>query len=300
MFSYQHVFHAGNHADVLKHVVLMEVLQYVCQKDVPVYYIDTHAGAGMYTLTQKEARKNREFESGIARLWHQENLPPELKAYCRFIRDLNPDGRLRHYPGSPYFAERLLRNQDRLRFFEWHPAENQALTALFTEMSPSKGVFPENTSRRGKRIMIEKRDGFAALKGQLPPPSRRAVVLMDPSYENKSDYQSVMSTLKEALKRFASGVYLVWYPVLSRLEAKRFPDQLKKLPVKEWINVTLTVRRASPDGLGLYGSGLYLINPPWKLQAFLENLMPHLTALLGQDTEATYQIQTSSGMDFGR
>ncbi len=292
MFSYQHVFHAGNHADVLKHTVLLEVLQYVCQKEAAVFYIDTHAGAGMYALDQKEAQKNKEFDSGIGKLWNQDQLPIQLEGYLQLIRNINPDGVLRHYPGSPFFAEKILRQQDRLRLFEWHPAENRALTFNFRSLDKQKDLNSESKNRRGKRTIIEKKDGFTALKGLLPPPSRRAVVLIDPSYENKSDYQSVISTLEDAIKRFANGVYLVWYPILNRMEAKRFPGQLKQLPVKDWLHITLTVRQPNPDGFGLYGSGMFLINPPWKLKTYLEELMPHLITYLGQDNQALYQIET--------
>lgn len=295
MFSYRHAFHAGNHADVLKHAVLLEVLQYICQKEAAAFYIDTHSGAGMYALHKAEAQKNREFESGIARLWNQRDLPPPLHEYMKIIRELNPDGVLRHYPGSPYFAEKILRDQDRLRLFELHSAENRVLTENFDKVAAHAAANGKKRSSRGKRVMIEKKDGFSALKSLLPPPSRRAVVLIDPPYEDKQDYRHTISVLTDAVKRFADGVYMVWYPILQRTEARRFPEQLRKLPVKEWLDVTLTVSQPAPDGFGLYGSGLFLINPPWKLDAYLGQLMPVLQSMLGQDSSAQYHVLTGVG-----
>lgn len=295
MFSYRHVFHAGNHADVLKHVILLAVLQHVCQKDTAAFYIDTHAGAGMYALHKSEAQKNREFESGIGKLWNKSDLPSELHEYMTLIRDLNSDGALRYYPGSPYFAEKILRNQDRLRLFELHSTENRILSENIARMAAQATANDRKNTGRGKRIMIEKKDGFAALKGLLPPPSRRAVVLIDPPYENKQDYRHVITALTDAVKRFAGGIYMVWYPIVQRPEARRFPEQLKRLPVKEWLEVTLTVSRPAPDGFGLYGSGLFMINPPWKLHEYLEGLMPSLCSLLGQDMLAQFDILSGTG-----
>jgi len=295
MFSYRHAFHAGNHADVLKHAVLLAVLQYVCQKEAAVFYIDTHAGAGMYALHKAEAQKKKEFESGIGKLWNHLDLPSQLHEYMTCIRELNPDGVLRHYPGSPCFAEKILRSQDRLRLFELHSTENRILSGNMARMATHVAANGRKSAGRGKRIMVEKKDGFAALKGQLPPPSKRAVVLIDPPYEDKQDYRHAIVALTDAVKRFASGVYMVWYPIVQRLEARRFPDQLRRLPVREWLEVTLTVSQPTPDGFGLYGSGLFIVNPPWKLREDLESLMPALTSLLGQDVSARFDIVEGVG-----
>ncbi|MCL1886648.1 MAG: 23S rRNA (adenine(2030)-N(6))-methyltransferase RlmJ [Betaproteobacteria bacterium] len=295
MFSYRHAFHAGNHADVLKHVVLLEVLQYACQKEAAVFYIDTHAGAALYPLLKAEAQKNREFESGIGRLWGQSDIPAELQAYMKIIRELNPDGVLRYYPGSPYFAESVLRDQDRLRLFELHSTESRILAENFNKIQMHAMSNGQKRISRGKRVMIEKKDGFAALKSQLPPLSRRAVILIDPPYENKQDYRHVIEALSDAVKRFSSGTYIVWYPILQRPEARRFPDRLKSLPGNEWLEVTLTVSQPVPDRFGLYGSGLFVINPPWTLKARMELLMPRLVSLLGQDGSSEYSLLTGAG-----
>jgi 23S rRNA (adenine2030-N6)-methyltransferase len=290
MFSYRHAFHAGNHADVLKHVVLLEILRHACRKETAVYYIDTHAGAGLYDLSRAEARKNREFDSGIGKLWKKNDLPPELHDYLNMIRELNPDGALRWYPGSPGIAEIALRSQDRLRLFELHSTENRLLLANVERFRKEARAAGRENAVRGRRMMIEKKDGFAALKGQLPPPSRRAVVLMDPPYEDKRDYRHVLDALADAVNRFATGTYMVWFPELQRQEARRFPAQLKRLPVDEWLEVALIVSQPAPDGFGLCGSRVFIVNPPWQLKASLESLMPRLTALLGQDDAARFEI----------
>ncbi|MCM1129196.1 MAG: 23S rRNA (adenine(2030)-N(6))-methyltransferase RlmJ [Alistipes senegalensis] len=295
MFSYRHAFHAGNHADVLKHVVLLQVLQYVCQKETPVFYIDTHAGAGMYALHRAEAQKNREFESGIGRLWKESGLPGQLDGYMGVIRALNPDGVLRFYPGSPYFARQALRDQDRLRLFEWHTAESKVLSDCFDRLDRHAAANGQKRTSRGRQVIIEKKDGFSALKSQLPPPSRRAVVLIDPPYEDKQDYRRVISALVDAARRFAEGIYMVWYPLVERPESKRFPGQLRQLPVKEWLDVTLTVCRPATGGFGLCGSGLFIMNPPWKLDVYLNELLPVLQSLLGQDSSSCYQVVTGNG-----
>ncbi|MCM1512570.1 MAG: 23S rRNA (adenine(2030)-N(6))-methyltransferase RlmJ [Oxalobacter formigenes] len=300
MFSYRHAFHAGNHADVLKHVVLLQVLQYVCQKAAPVFYIDTHAGAGMYALHRAEAQKNREFESGIGRLWKKISLPDQLGDYLGIVRALNPDGMLRFYPGSPYFAGQVLRDQDRLRFFEWHTAESRILADCFDRLNRHAAANGQRRTGRGRRIIVEKKDGFSALKSQLPPLSRRAVVLMDPPYEDKQDYRRVISALVDAMRRFAEGIYMVWYPLVERPESRRFPSQLRQLRVKEWLDVTLTVCRPAAGSFGLCGSGLFIVNPPWKLDRYLNALLPALKSLLGQDSSSCYQVVTGKGALSGK
>ena len=293
MFSYQHVFHAGNHADVLKHVVLAEVLDYVCKKEGTIFYIDTHAGSGLYRLRSAAAQKNREYESGIARLFGQKKLTGELETYISLIRELNPDGVLRLYPGSPYIASKLLREQDRIRLFELHPAEIRSLAGNFKKMDARAEGDVKNRKTRGKRVIIEKKDGFTALKAQLPPPSRRAVIFIDPPYENRQDYRFVREALLDALKRFSSGTYIVWYPIIERPEARRFLEQLKSLSKNEWLNVSLAVREPAAGRPGLLGSALFIINPPWVLDAYLKKLMPELVTLLGQSSLAGFSISRS-------
>ena len=280
MLSYRHAFHAGNHADVLKHFVEWELLRYLAQKEKPFWYIDTHAGAGCYELDSEYAEKNAEFESGIARLWNAADLPAPLAEYVAMIKHFNPDGALRLYPGSPLVALHALREQDKMRLFELHPTDY--------------AILEENFAGHGSRVLMQKADGFGALKALLPPPTRRALVLIDPPYEEKQDYQRVVTALQEGLKRFATGTYAVWYPQLQRSESRQLPEQLQQLPVKSWLQVALSVQAPSEDGFGMHGSGMFVINPPWTLYATLQEVMPVLAARLGQDGAATFVLEQQS------
>ena len=295
MFSYRHAFHAGNHADVLKHVVLMQVLLYATRKETPLFYIDTHSGAGVYSLKGNEARKSAESQSGIARLWGNKTVSPAVRDYLTLVQDMNPDGKLRFYPGSPYIAERILRSQDRLRLFEWHPAEFRVLDENFKVMVKSGEVNTRPRSERGKRVLVERKDGFASLKALLPPPSRRAVILIDPPYEDKSDYRKVIDVVSDALKRFSTGTYLIWYPLLQRPESRRFASRLKQAISQEWLDVTLSAGSPVPDGFGFVSSGMFVVNPPWKLAESLQETMPCLVSALKRDSGAGFTLETSTG-----
>ena len=277
MFSYRHGFHAGNHADVLKHLVLAQMLAYLTAKEAPLWFVDTHAGAGAYSLESDFARKKGEFKDGIGRLWDREDLPSVLQSYLEQVKALNPDGSLRHYPGSPQIALQMLRKQDHLQLFELHTTESKLLQLHF--------------AKAGRRVSVQASDGFAGLKSVLPPASRRGLVLLDPSYEDKDDYRKVLASLRDALERFATGVYAVWYPLIQRQEAQDLPSQLKQLASGDWLQVSLTVKAPAEDGLGLHGSGMFVLNPPWNLEATLQPVMPALVRLLGQDKKATFKLQ---------
>lgn len=294
MLSYRHAFHAGNHADVLKHVVSMQLLKYLGQKETPYMYIDTHAGAGLYALDSSYATKNAEFESGISRLWDRKDMPVALAEYVKLIRQLNPSGKMRYYPGSPYVAEKTMREQDRLRLFELHPSDSKILADNFRKLSAHAAEQGVRQTGRGTRVMIQRADGFAGLRALLPPPSRRGLVLIDPPYEDKSDYRSVKDTLADALTRFATGTYAVWYPVLNRMEARQLPEKLKQLPASGWLNVTLSVCAPSPDGFGLHSSGMFVINPPWTLELMLKEMMPYLVSVLGTDADAGFTLESGT------
>ena len=277
MFSYRHGFHAGNHADVLKHAVLVQMLAYLTAKDTPLWVVDTQAGAGAYSLDSPFAQKRGEFRDGIGRLWGQGALPQALDQYVQQVRKSNPDGTLRNYPGSPQIALQMLREQDRLQLFELHTTESQ--------------VLQEHFANAKRRVSVQAVDGFAGLKAVLPPASRRGLVLMDPSYEDKTDYRKVVETMSDALQRFATGTYAVWYPLVQRKESQALPGQLQRLAECDWLDVRLKVMAPAKDGLGLHGSGLFVFNPPWKLEATLRAVMPTLVKLLGQDSQASYGLK---------
>jgi len=276
MLAYRHAFHAGNHADVLKHIVLTRVLRYMNQKDKPYRLVDTHAGAGGYSLEGQYAQKKGEYVEGIGRLWDRDDLPELAADYVELVRRFNPDGRLGQYPGSPAFAQMLLRPGDQLRLFERHPTDHRILASFLGE---TKGV------------EVRDSDGFDGLKGQVPPSSRRAAVLMDPSYEGTADYGRVITSLRDAIGRFAEGVYMVWYPQVSKLEAAQLPRRLETLAPKGWLHVRLTVQLPDAQGFGLSGSGMFIMNPPYTLHDELVALMPYLVDVLGQYDDASYLIE---------
>ena len=276
MLAYRHAFHAGNHADVLKHTVLTGVLRYMNQKDKPYRLVDTHAGAGGYSLEGRFAQKKGEFEDGIGRLWSREDLPSMLADYVAQVRAFNGGGRLAQYPGSPAFAQGLLRPQDQLRLFELHPTDHRILASY---LGQARGVEVFDT------------DGFDGLKGQVPPSSRRAVVLMDPSYEGHGDYGRVIGALREAIARFAEGVYLVWYPQVTKLEAAQLPKRLEALAPRGFVHARLTVQRPDSQGFGLAGSGVFVINPPFTLHDELLALLPFLVEVLGQYDGANFLLE---------
>ncbi|MDR1935118.1 MAG: 23S rRNA (adenine(2030)-N(6))-methyltransferase RlmJ [Candidatus Accumulibacter sp.] len=276
MLSYRHAFHAGNHADVLKHLILVQLIRHLGQKEKPFWVIDTHAGAGVYDLDAARARKLAEHEGGIGRLWARRDLPAPVADYVDLARRLNPGGTLRKYPGSPFLALWTMRQQDRLRLFERHGSDARLLRKNFHDA--------------GQRVIVEDTDGFAGLRALLPPPPRRAVALIDPSYEEKQDYERVIQALKDALERFPGGIYAVWYPQLTRLEARQLPQRLKRLPAKGWLHVALRVRAPAGDGFGMHGSGLVVLNPPWTLHDTLAGALPFLAEALREDAGAGFTL----------
>ena len=292
MLSYRHAFHAGNHADVLKHMVIIQLMRYLGQKDPAYMVIDTHAGAGVYALDGDYASKNAEYETGIAKLWDRKDLPAMVKEYVDLVRSLNPSGKMRYYPGSPYCAEKTMREQDRLRLFEMHPSEVKVLEDNFRTLEAHAAAQGQRPAARGKRVMVYRGDGFQGLKALLPPPSRRGLVLIDPPYEDKRDYSHVAQVLADALTRFPTGTYAVWYPVLQRNESRQLPERLKRLGAKSWLNVTLAIHGPAPDGFGLHNSGMFILNPPWTLEAQLKEVMPWLIEVLGVDDTAEYVLES--------
>jgi len=272
MLSYRHGFHAGNHADVLKHTVLLACLRALGKKDTPLLYVDTHAGAGDYALDSGYAAMNEEWAGGVARLesFSAAAEPPEAVALYREAVRAYGSARGGAYPGSPSLAAAALRDRDRLALFELHPSDYGPLSSLFAY---------------DRRVQARNADGFAGLRGLLPPPSRRGLVLVDPSYELAADYDQVVAALSEALRRFATGVYVVWYPLLERDEAKALPERLAALADKT-LDARLRVRSSLPGERGMAGSGMFVINPPWLLKEALEPALPYLARALALDAGA--------------
>jgi 23S rRNA (adenine2030-N6)-methyltransferase len=278
MLAYRHAFHAGNHADVLKHTALVAVLRYMNLKDKGWRMVDTHAGAGGYSLQGEYAAKRSEFEQGIAPLWARDDLPPPVADLVGLVRQFNGDKTLVQYPGSPALAHMLMRPQDQLRLYEMHPTDHKILASYLGEQPG---------------VEVAMSDGFAALKSQLPPTTRRGVVLIDPSYEIKTDYARTLAALREALERFAEGVVIVWLPQLQLLEAAQLPQRLKasadKLAKKGWLHARLTVAQSDERGYGMLGSSVFIANPPHTLVAELRPAVAWLAKTLGQ-------VDTAHGM----
>ena len=284
MFSYRHAFHAGNHADVLKHTIFVHILDYYNRKDTPYWVIDTHAGAGIYDLRSEWAIKNGEFADGLDRLLGAAALPAMIERYLEEVQHFNPDGVANFYPGSPWLALRAMRPRDRLRLFEMHPSEVDILRRNLESQGRSAA----------RQTLIYEADGFEGLKGLLPPPPRRAIAIIDPSYEDKQDYRKTLQTVKDGLQRFASGCYAVWYPLVQRREAHELARSLERLPAP-WLHATLAVRKPAADGFGLHGSGMFIINPPWTLHDDLAATLPWLSETLKMDDRAGFTLQRQGG-----
>lgn len=271
MLSYRHSFHAGNFADVIKHIVLIEILGHLTLKDAPFDYIDTHAGAGLYDLHSEQAAKLGEYRSGIARMTPGEW--PLLKELFTLLAGFNPEGELRRYPGSPLIARCFLRARDRAWLFELHPADFAAL---------------QEETRNDRRIRVAQEDGFTGLMRLLPPVSRRALVLIDPSYEIKTDFTRVVDTVTRAWKKFAGGIYVVWYPVVDRSRVDAMEQAFRTSGIRDIQQFELAIA-ADSGARGLTGAGMFVVNPPWPLMQKMRELLPGLVELLAQGNGAFYR-----------
>jgi 23S rRNA (adenine2030-N6)-methyltransferase len=307
MFSYRHAFHAGNHADVLKHTVLIAILRHLTEKDAALTVLDTHAGAGLYRLDGDYAETSGEAADGIVRLSSLRDpqapvaeaagkvmaagLAPALQDYLDLVASFNAKGGLRVYPGSPFIIQHLLRAHDKLKLFELHPTDAKTLSANIAQLEA------------GRQVAVLREDGFEGYKKFLPPPVRRALVLCDPSYEIKSDYARVSAVMADALKRFPTGTYAVWYPIIPRPEAHDLPRKLKTLATntgRGWLHATLTVKssKLTTDAQGdtkrpgLPASGMFIINPPHPLKAALHTALPQMVSLLAQDRNAAFALES--------
>ncbi|UUA71356.1 23S rRNA (adenine(2030)-N(6))-methyltransferase RlmJ [Cellvibrio sp. QJXJ] len=275
MLSYRHGYHAGNFADILKHTVLVHMLEYMTQKDKPLRIIDTHAGAGVYKLSGPQAQKNREFDTGIGPLWTSSEKPTALARLLELVHTLNERGPLQIYPGSPLIAQTLMRPIDRLFLHELHPSDYQ---------------FLRDAMRSDKRVKVLDEDGFASLQALLPPLERRALVLIDPSYEIKSDYHQLVKQVINAHKRFAVGSFAIWYPVVNRARIDEMELALKKSGIK---NIQLMEFGIAPDSLehGMTSSGMIVINPPWTLWGAMEETLPWLVDNLSEPGQGFYRLE---------
>ena len=270
MLSYRHAFHAGNFADVLKHSVLSLILDYMTRKEKGFCYIDSHSGAGMYQLADEYAQKTGEYKDGIAKIMNDEDAPESLEPYLSLINSLNlnpSDEELEVYPGSPGIAKAFVRRQDSSHLFELHPTDIQHL---------------EDFCQRWRKVFVKQSDGYKGVLGLLPPPSRRGVVLIDPPYELKEDYQKAVKTIIKAYSKFSTGTYILWYPVVKRELVEEMQQAFKASAIKNVLQVEFCMA-ADTDEYGMTGTGLFIVNPPWQLTAQLEEILPYMKAKLGTD-----------------
>ena len=272
MLSYRHSFHAGNHADVVKHLVQVAVLNYLLKKDKPFCYHDSHAGAGLYSLLGEQAQKTAEFETGIGKLWHYQAQQPALKRYIELVKQLNTDDELAFYPGSPKIAALMLRDNDSIQATELHPTDYPILASQFA---------------RRRHSRIENMDAWAGFKAMLPPQHKRGLVLIDPPYELKTEYQDVVKGLQLAYSRLPQATYAIWYPVIERPAIEAFIGEIVATGIKDQLRIELC---PLPDsaGFGMTGSGMLLINPPYTLAEEMKQALAELCPLLSDNCE--YQV----------
>jgi 23S rRNA (adenine2030-N6)-methyltransferase len=267
MLSYLHGFHAGNHADVLKHVVLVSILTRLIEKTKPVRYIETHAGAGGYDLRSAAAQKNREYANGIGRLIDVDDAPAAVARLVDLVRLYNRGLALHYYPGSPQLVSSILRANDRLYLFELHGAEHAALTRKLGA---------------DRRVTALREDGLRGCIGLVPPPERRALLFVDPSYEVKDEHERVVAALTNAHRRFATGVYAVWYPVIDRRWVGRL-ERAVRAQLGTRIALYELCVQGDGHGRGLTGSGMIVVNPPWTLDDDMRAALPWLAEILAID-----------------
>ncbi|MCW5732381.1 MAG: 23S rRNA (adenine(2030)-N(6))-methyltransferase RlmJ [Alphaproteobacteria bacterium] len=279
--NYRHAFHAGNFGDVLKHAVLVRVIGHLCRKDAAFVILDTHAGPGLYDLRSVPALKTAEFRAGIGRVAAASDPPAPLAPYLELLARLNPEGLgagIRFYPGSPELARRMLRPQDRLVLNELHPQDREALRHLMMG---------------DRRVRVLGEDGYALVKAQLPPPERRGLILIDPPFERPDDRERMIAALRQGLRRFATGIFLLWYPVKAADDGDRLFEMARAAVTARLLQAELLVRAPGDPAL-LNGAGLLIVNPPWQLASELSVLLPWLSETLRQGAGAGAKLRPTA------
>jgi 23S rRNA (adenine2030-N6)-methyltransferase len=247
MLSYQHGYHAGNFADVIKHIALTRLLNYLILKDKPLFYLETHAGKGLYDLKNKQAEKTQEYKQGIQLIWPNRNaLPLVFQNYCTALKQINDDDALRYYPGSPYLVINTLRAEDRMYFCELHPREFESLQQI---------------KRLNKKVHFSHTDGIHAMKAMLPPTEKRGLIFIDPSFEIKEEYKEIPLAIKEAYSRFATGVFCLWYPLVNKRLTEKLQRGMKAINAKNSVRIEFNLNTNPEEGMS--GCGLWIINPPF-------------------------------------
>ncbi|WP_137886945.1 23S rRNA (adenine(2030)-N(6))-methyltransferase RlmJ [Pseudomonas sp. 2FE] len=265
--NYRHAFHAGNHADVFKHLLLSRLIALMGRKEQPFAYLDSHAGIGLYDLKGDQASRTGEWLEGVNRVWEAGDVPELAADYLRVLRELNPNGSLRYYPGSPELARQLTRPQDRLHLNEKHPEDGRLL---------------KDNMKHDRRVAVHLGEGWHIPRALLPVAEKRALLLIDPPFEQADELQRCAHALKEAISRMRQTVAAIWYPIKDQRQLKRFYNDLAKSGAPKLLRVELYVHPVDSAEFGLNGSGLVIASPPWGLEEELKQLMPWLAEKLAQ------------------
>ena len=271
--NYRHAYHAGNHADVLKHLTLSRIFALLAKKEAPFAYLDSHAGIGLYDLSADQASRTGEYLQGIARLWQAADVPPLCDDYLRVVRELNPDGQLRYYPGSPELARQLSREQERLHCNEKHPEDGQLL---------------KENMHFDRRVAVHLGEGWHVPRALLPTREKRVVLLIDPPFEQADELERCVVALNETIGRMRQAIVAIWYPIKDARQLKRFYNQLASSSSPKLLRVELLVHPAD-DASRLSGSGVVIANPPWGLEEQLRELLPWLAQRLAQ-SQGSFQL----------
>jgi 23S rRNA (adenine2030-N6)-methyltransferase len=281
--NYRHAFHAGNFADVLKHVVLIMLVEHLKRKQTPFFYLDTHAGGGTYDLSLGESQRSGEYKNGIGRLleFPEAALAPEVAQYVRLVKECAGPGRsaITAYPGSPTIVAKMRRLTDRMVLVETHAREAQALRSALGWQ---------------KLVSVLESDGYAAIKAQVPPREKRGMVLIDPPFESDAEFDNILAALETGYARWPTGTFCIWYPLTERAGPLRFRRSIESSSIRKVLNVTLSVM---PDDspVGMRGSGLVIVNPPWLLDERLAELLPDLHRLLVPDGVGGVSVEWWTG-----
>jgi len=275
MLAYRHIFHAGNVADVFKHAAIVQLAALIGRKDKPFLYLDTHAGIGLYDLSHAWAQKNREYENGIGRIFDRNDCPEPVRAYLDAVRGFNPDGLLRFYPGSPLLVQRLMRNSDRLVLIDLGREDHRRLQKQF---------------QAERRAQVRNMDGYQALKAFLPPVERRGLILVDPPFDRNNEFGHLSDAVVDAYRRFATGVYAIWYPLMAVEAVNAFERSIVASGMRKVLRLELTVHAGSWDQ-GLRGSAMLIINPPYGFDSVAEPMLHWLWQALSPEGAGRYRIK---------
>lgn len=283
--NYKHAYHAGNFADVLKHITLLALLSSLSRKPTPFCYIDTHAGPGYYDLSAEFAAKTKEYAGGIEKIIRADNPPPLIKRYLQSVHQINNKltqsryASLRYYPGSPMIARYFIRSSDRIIACELHPQEYQSLKTTFSG---------------DKQVSVHHMDGYLGLKALIPPAEKRGLVLIDPPYENVDEFGRIARTLPHALKKWPQGIYAIWCPIKTHLHLERFYNDLKSSIDQPIFILELTIYPDLPNHLN--GCGLTIINPPWQFSGMINEILPWLWNALTINQQGGYRGEMLKSM----